>query len=43
MIKYKKIFLNKIKLFLTYFIKFFNNKSILSNIYFENNRINNLN
>lgn len=33
MVKYKKIFLNKIKLLLLYFMKFFDNRSILSKIY----------
>lgn len=35
-IKYKQIFLEKMKLFLSYFIQFFNNRSILLKIYFEN-------
>lgn len=36
MLKYKKIFLNKIKLLLSYFIKFSDNKSMLLKIYLEN-------
>lgn len=36
MLKYKKIFLNKIKLLLFYFIKFFDDWSMLSKIYSEN-------
>lgn len=36
MIEYKKIFLNKIKVFFSYFVKFSKNKLILSKIYPKN-------
>lgn len=40
--KYKKIFLNKIKSLLSYFVGFFKDKFILSKIYPENFVINDL-
>lgn len=36
MVKYKKIFLSEIKSLLSYFIKFSNNKFMLSKIYLTN-------
>ena len=36
MVKYKKILLSKIKLLLSYYIKFLNDRSILSRIYHNN-------
>lgn len=36
MIKYREIFLNKIKLLLPYFVGFFDNKSILPKVYSDN-------
>lgn len=36
MVEYKKIFLSKIESLLSYFVKFFNNRSVLSKVYLDN-------
>lgn len=42
MIKYGQIFLSKIKSLLFYFVKFCNNRSILSKVYLDNSIIKDL-